>query len=101
MNTRACCRCGAPAGAFEFRAPGGPAVKCLGCALLHRPMLKRSVAIAALIGTVLVAINQGDVLLRGAWSVTLLWKVPLTYAVPFVVATWSALVNNHVRPGRR
>lgn len=98
MSTSPCCRCGAPAGLFEFRGPEGPLVKCLGCGLRHPAMLKRSVAIAAIIGTVLVLINQGDVLLGGRWSAALLWKVPLTYAVPFVVATWSALVNNRVGP---
>jgi hypothetical protein len=36
---------------------------------------------------VLLAINQGDVLVTGTWSASLLWKVPLTYAVPFMVAT--------------
>jgi hypothetical protein len=27
----------------------------------------------------------------------LLWKIPLTYLVPFLVATWGALVNSRVR----
>jgi len=25
------------------------------------------------------------------------WKAPLTYLVPFIVATWGALVNSRVR----
>jgi len=49
------------------------------------------------VGTVLVAINQGDALLAGRWQAALAWKVPLTYLVPFVVATWGALVNTRVR----
>ena len=48
-------------------------------------------------GTVLVAINQGDALLAGRWQAALAWKVPLTYLVPFLVATWGALVNSRVR----
>jgi len=60
-------------------------------------MLRRSVIIALVVGTLLVAINQGDVLLDARWSGTLAWKVPLTYLVPFVVATWGALVNGRVR----
>jgi len=60
-------------------------------------MLKRSVMIAAVVGTLLLAINQGDVILGARWPGALLWKVPLTYAVPFVVATWGALVNGRVR----
>ena len=95
-----CAACGAPlAGrsAFQFQAPGGALAKCARCALRHPPMLGRSLAIAALVGTILLAINQGDVLLRGEWPRALLWKVPLTYVVPFVVATWGALVNGRVR----
>jgi hypothetical protein len=45
----------------------------------------------------LVAINQGDLLLAGRWSPALAWKIPLTYLVPFVVATWGALLNSRVR----
>lgn len=39
-------------------------------------------------------INQGPVILAGALAPALLWKVPLTYAVPFCVATWGALLNS-------
>jgi hypothetical protein len=37
------------------------------------------------------------VLLSTAWPRALLWKIPLTYLVPFLVATWGALVNSRVR----
>jgi hypothetical protein len=68
----------------------------LSCAVRHRPLLHRSLAVAAIVGTVLVALNQGDVLLSAQWPPSLAWKIPLTYAVPFVVATWGALVNARV-----
>lgn len=61
-------------------------------------MLKRSLLIALLIGTILIAINQGDVLLRGQWGAALPWKILLTYVVPFVVATSGALTNGRVAP---
>jgi hypothetical protein len=48
------------------------------------------------VGSLLVAINQGDALVAGRWDAALLWKVPLTYLVPFVVATWGALLNSRV-----
>ena len=83
--------------AFQFQTAAGALVKCARCALRHPPMLRRSLAIAAIIGTVLLLINQGDVLLRPSWPRGLLWKAPLTYLVPFVVATWGALVNGRVR----
>ena len=91
--------------AFVFRskpAPGETGVtndaaelaKCLSCALLHLPLLKRSVIAALVVGTVLTALNQGDNLLAGIWSDALYWKIPLTYCVPFLVSTYGALINN-------
>jgi hypothetical protein len=82
---------------FLFQSRHGPVVKCGLCALRHRPMLKRSLAVALVVGTLLVAINQGDVLFDARWSAALAWKIPLTYLVPFVVATWGALMNSRVR----
>lgn len=90
---------------FLFRPPGGsggaktgngPAgsVKCLSCALLHRPMLKRSAVAAVIVGTILTALNQGDLLISGQWNNALYWKIPLTYCVPFLVATYGALTNS-------
>ena len=85
------------AAAFQFQTAHGPILKCRRCAVRHRPMLSRSIAIALVVGTVLTIINQGDVLLGARWSVALIWKVPLTYLVPFGVATWGALVNGRLR----
>lgn len=83
--------------AFQFQTPEGPIVKCARCAVHHRPMLCRSLLIALVVGTILLAINQGDLLARAEWPRALWWKAPLTYLVPFVVATWGALVNGRVR----
>lgn len=84
---------------FAFLPPGTPiaaggSVKCLPCALLHRPMLKRSAIAAMVVGTILTALNQGDLLLSGQWTGALYWKIPLTYCVPFLVATYGALTNS-------
>jgi hypothetical protein len=62
--------------------------------------LRRSTVIALVVGTILTAINQGDVLLAGSWPSALLWKIPLTYAMPFIVATLGALGNGPARPER-
>jgi hypothetical protein len=51
---------------------------------------------ALVVGTVLTAINQGNLILSGDLSAALIWKVPLTYCVPFCVATWGALVNSRL-----
>ena len=94
-----CDACGAPRGAtaFVFQTRAGARVTCGRCALRHRPMLERSLGVASVVGTLLLIINQGDVLLSGSWPRALWWKIPLTYLVPFLVATWGALVNSRVR----
>ena len=59
-------------------------------------MLWRSARVAVVVGTFLVALNQGDRLLSlgdSALAGDLLWKIPLTYCVPFCVATYGALGN--------
>ena len=43
---------------------------------------------AVLVGTTLNAINQGPELLRGAAPI--LWKIALTYTVPFLVASYGS-----------
>ena len=68
-------------------------IKCLLCSLRHRPMLKKSLMACVVVGTLLTALNQGDLLLFGNWNSTLYWKIPLTYTVPFLVATYGALIN--------
>ena len=81
---------------YTFR-PAGSAdgiIKCLKCALRHWPMLRRSLIASMVVGTVLTALNQGDAILSGELSGALAWKIPLTYCVPFIVATYGALSNS-------
>jgi len=68
--------------------------RCLRCTLRYRPLQQRSAQTALVVGTILVVINQGAVLLKGSLPMALLWEIPLTYVVPFCVATWGALSNN-------
>jgi hypothetical protein len=56
-------------------------------------MLRRSLWTSLVVGSILVAINQGNVLIGGHFPTSLAWKIPLTYLVPFCVATWGALIN--------
>lgn len=49
----------------------------------------RAVIVALVVGTVLNLINQGGAILAGAPVV--LWKIALTYIVPFIVSTHGAL----------
>lgn len=82
---------------YQFHGPEGSRLRCRACACTYGPMLRRSLGIAAVVGSLLVAINQGDVVLAGRWEPALVWKIPLTYLVPFVVATWGALLSSRVR----
>ena len=82
---------------FRFRTGELEVVKCLRCALRHIPMLRRSLIASILVGTLLILLNQGDVMLSGSWTAALLWKAPLTYLVPFLVASWGALSISHER----
>lgn len=50
---------------------------------------KQSAIVAAIVGTVLNLINQGDVILNGG-TVDIL-KAALTYCVPYCVATYAAV----------
>ena len=67
--------------------------KCAPCALRHTPMLRRSLSVALVVGTLLTILNQGDTLFAGEWKSALYWKIPLTYCVPFLVATFGAMTN--------
>ena len=80
----------------EDAAGPAPTIKCLSCSLLHLPMLKRSAVASLVVGTILTLLNQGDLLLSLQWSGALYWKIPLTYCVPFLVATYGALTNNRL-----
>jgi ACR3 family arsenite efflux pump ArsB len=56
-----------------------------------RPLVRRAALTALVVGTVLTAINQGDQILANHMSAALIWKVPLTYCVPYVVASFGAM----------
>ena len=55
---------------------------------LSAESIRRSVIVAILVGSILVAINQGDAILAG--SAINWWKLAMTYAVPFLVASYGA-----------
>jgi hypothetical protein len=55
--------------------------------------LRRTIGIAVVVGTILSAINELDVLTRGD-ATTLTWvKIALNFVVPFCVANVSVLVG--------
>jgi hypothetical protein len=78
---------------YEVRAPEGTLPRCLRCSLTYGPLVRRSRVVALIVGTILTAINQGNVILRGDFPISLYWKIPLTYVVPYCVASTGAMLN--------
>jgi glycine cleavage system aminomethyltransferase T len=58
----------------------------------YGPHLRRTIAIALVVGTVLFAINQLDVVLRGDATKVVWIKSAITYLVPFGVSNFGVLV---------
>lgn len=63
---------------MRLRTEGSTLLRCLRWALTHGPLVRRSLIVALAVGTLLTAINQGDVIMGGDFPAELAWKVPLT-----------------------
>jgi hypothetical protein len=74
------------------------AFRCGRHALTYRPVLRRALLTTLLVGSVLIAINQGDRLLRGEVTRGMALKMALTYCVPFAVSTSGALGAARLTP---
>lgn len=59
-------------------------------------MRDRAVRVALVVGVILFAINQLDVVLRGEVTPLVAAKIALTFAVPYAVSTYSALQVNRL-----
>lgn len=55
-------------------------------------VLRRGLTCSVIVGTALVAINQGDVIFNRNLAITQLLKIELTYMVPFFVSTLSSVL---------
>ncbi len=85
-------------GRFRFERSGGAqSCRCFRHALIDRHVVRTAISVAAVVGTILTLINQGDRLLQGTVSPEMLWKIPMTYSVPYLVVTYSALRTALVR----
>lgn len=67
----------------------------------YRPHRVRTVRIALIVGTLLFAINQLDVVVRGQATTWLWFKVGLTFVVPFCVSNLGILVATSERRRER
>ena len=71
-------------GRYQFAsATNVPAVRCRWHGLLYPPVCGRAIRVALVVGTILLVINQGDVLLGGHVTALVGAKIGLTYLVPF------------------
>lgn len=61
----------------------------IGALILDRGIVRRSLVVAAIVGTVLNLIAQGDFLVMG--QPLNYWKIALTYCVPYCVATYGGV----------
>jgi hypothetical protein len=55
----------------------------------------KALATAALIGSLLIVINHGDIMLSGEFPSPV--KVILTYFVPYCVTTWGAMIGKRAQ----
>ena len=58
---------------------------------MRRDIVLRGLKTGVIVGTILVAINQGDMILGGQLDASAAWKIPLTYLVPYCVATYGGV----------
>ena len=64
----------------------------------RRDVVFRSLKVGGVVGTVLVAINQGDLVVAGQLPPEASWKIPLTYLVPYCVSTYASV--SAIRAGK-
>lgn len=56
-------------------------------------IVRRALRVSVLVGTLLVAINQGDAILGGTLGSEAYWKIPLTFIVPYCVSTYAGVAS--------
>jgi hypothetical protein len=54
-------------------------------------VVHRATVVALIVGTILVAINHGDAIVRGDVGVGRLLRIALTMVVPYCVSTYSSV----------
>lgn len=57
----------------------------------RKDIVIRSLKVGLIVGSLLTLINYGDILLMGEFVPAMMWKIPLTYCVPFSVSTYASI----------
>ena len=65
--------------------------------IFSRPVARKNVMLAAVVGSLLSLVNQGDALLRDPFTARIALKLFFNFLIPFTVASVSAALN---RPHR-
>lgn len=97
-NEKTCCQCHKVLGSSYYVSmnaehSGVEYFYHLGCILISSTLVKRSLKASVVVGTLLLALNQGDFILSGELYKAMIWKIPLTYLVPFCVSSWGSITN--------
>ena len=58
---------------------------------MQRDVVWRGVKVGLIVGTILTAINQGDLILAGSVDGEAAIKIALTYLVPYCVSTYAGV----------
>jgi hypothetical protein len=58
---------------------------------VQKNILIRAIKVALVVGSILMLINHGDVILSNGLSIKELTKITLTYLVPYCVSTYSSV----------
>jgi hypothetical protein len=65
----------------------------------QRAHLRRTIRIAAVVGVVLTAINEGDVLIEGKASTATAAKIAMNFLIPFIVSNLGLLAGGRGAQG--
>lgn len=69
----------------------------IGGIVLHPQYLRRTLPTALIVGTILLLINHGDVIVHGQYTLRVGIKAGVTYCVPFVVSNIGVLIATRRR----
>lgn len=58
---------------------------------MQRSVRQRAIKMAAVVGSILVVINQWDILVSGSLTTKTLVKIGLTFVVPYCVSTFASV----------
>ncbi|MGE3601664.1 MAG: hypothetical protein AB7N70_39690 [Dehalococcoidia bacterium] len=73
----------------------------LWCSARRPAVLRRCLIVAAVVGTVLTAVNLGDVIWQGAVDLRVALKIVANFLVPFVVSNLGAMTSLPPSPDTR